>query len=148
MSLCILFWAGYEIKDRLMHDADLFGQYKMLIDSFTPIPYTTGVVSQDLQPAQMATLLETLRRKTVLAAFYVPNLPQYCWRDRSIWEVSDGHQFLMLSDLLKRHGWSDAPTPYKIGSDEFKLARAEADVLLHDLRQAAWSEQMAPAGSK
>jgi hypothetical protein len=126
----ILIWAGDKVRDDFMHAADIFGQYKMLIDSFEPIVYKTKDIGLEQRSSQMAALLQTVREKVVIAAFYVVDLPECSWCDRSIWQVSDGQRHTLLIDLLKHYGWENPPLPHKISSPEFNAARSEAMKLL------------------
>jgi hypothetical protein len=126
----IQFWAGDKRLDEWMHVADLFGKYKMLVSTLEPLDYQAIDVGLERRAEQMAAMLLTLRKQTVVAAFYVENLPEFCWRDRSIWEISDGHKSGMLTEILRAYGWAHVPLPHKIGSPEFDAARSEATALL------------------
>lgn len=124
-------WAGDEKKDRIMHCADVFQDFEMLVDSLDdPIPFTITVDKDWTPQSKLDHILKIAQSKFVVAAVVVPNYPELNWRDKSIWKISDGQHYMMLTELLKHFGWENPVLPFKIGSEEFKKERLEARNLL------------------
>lgn len=127
-----IMWCGDPIKDKFMHNADMFGDYEMLIDSLdNPFPFDMTIDGEWTVETKSKHILKFMRSKVLVPAMIIPNYPELNWRDRSIWKVSDGHHFMMLTELLKYCGWENPILPFKIGSKEFKKERIEAKQLLN-----------------
>lgn len=128
-NITILFFAGEKIKDDFMHAADMFGRYKRLIE-LDPIVYETTIVSGETEDIndkikeKSQILLNAMRRdcKTICVAMIVVGYPEFSWRDKATWEVSNGYKSVMLTLYLQHFGWSNPPLPHEIGSNEFDIA--------------------------
>lgn len=120
-ELKALLWFGSKKLDPFMRAADLFGPYKILMESFDGMALTLTYKPGVHLKTSLAKSVRVMCPEMLLA-MWVPDLPEASYRDRTVWEVSDGHRSCMFTDFLRFHGWKDPPLPFKIGGPEYKQA--------------------------